>query len=96
MAGVCPPDERSTRVTARYSASRMRQGFSAILSRVTRHGDHIVLNRRGKDVAVLIPVDDYAWFRALEDRLDLDAIRKSKAEPRSNVDWEDLKAELGL
>ena len=80
----------------RYSASHVRQEFSEILNRVTRRGDHIILNRRGKDVAVLMSVEDYARLRALEDRLDLEAIRTSKAEPGENVDWDDLKAELGL
>lgn len=51
---------------------------------------------RRKEEAVLVSLDDYARLRELEDREDLEAMRKSKAVRGKIVDWEDLKAECGL
>jgi prevent-host-death family protein len=80
----------------RISASELRRDTAEALNRVAYARDRIVLHRRDKDVAVLISMEDYALLRDLEDRADLEAIRKSKAKPGKNVLWEDLKAECGL
>lgn len=80
----------------RLSASDLRKDTAEALNRVAYGGDRIVLHRRDKDVAVLVSMEDYALLKELEERMDLEAIRKSKAEPGENVDWEDLKEECGL
>jgi prevent-host-death family protein len=80
----------------RISASELRKDTAEALNRVAYGKDRIVLHRRDKDVAVLISMEDYTLLRDLENRLDVEAIRKSKAKKGKNVDWEDLKAECGL
>ena len=55
-------------------------------------GDH---QRRGKNVAALVPVDDLAILEALEDRLDLEAARQALKE-RGSVPWRQLKKHVGL
>ena len=80
----------------RISASELRKDTAEALNRVAYGKDRIVLHRRDKDVAVLISMEDYTLLRDLENRLDVEAIRKSKAKKGRNVDWEDLKAECGL
>jgi antitoxin Phd len=80
----------------RISASELRKDTAEALNRVAYGKDRIVLHRRDKDVAVLISMEDYTLLRDLENRLDVKAIRKSKAKRGKNVDWEDLKAECGL
>lgn len=80
----------------RLSASDFRKVAADALNRVAYAGERIVLHRRDRDVAVLISLADYALLRELEDRRDREAVRKSKAVPGPNVDWEDLKAESGL
>jgi prevent-host-death family protein len=80
----------------RISASELRKDTAEALNRVAYGKDRIVLHRRDKDVAVLISMEDYTLLRDLENRLDVEAIRKSKAKRGKNVDWEDLKAECGL
>jgi prevent-host-death family protein len=80
----------------RISASELRKDTAEALNRVAYGKDRIVLHRRDKDVAVLISMEDYTLLRDLENRLDVEAIRKSKAKKGRNVAWEDLKAECGL
>ncbi len=66
------------------------------LGRSTEEGNTVVIQVDGKDVAVLVPLEEYLQFRAWEDRMDLEAIQRSKSEPGENMRWEDLKAECGL
>jgi len=78
----------------RMAASDARNEFSDTLNRVSYKGERIVLHRRGKDVAALVPLEDLELLRELEDRVDLEAVRKALKEPR--VRWEEVKRELGL
>jgi prevent-host-death family protein len=79
----------------RLSASAVREEFSETLNRVAYGGERIVLERRGKDVAALVPVGDLELLERLEDHMDLDAARKALEEPGS-VSLDELKAELGI
>ena len=56
----------------------------------------VVVERRGKGVAAVIPVEDLELLEALEDRYDVEAARAALAEKGRNVSWKKLKAELGL
>lgn len=79
----------------RLSASKARQEFADTLNRVLYRGERIVLRRRGKDLAALIPMEDLELLRQLEDRLDLEAARRVLRE-KGVVSWKKLKADLGL
>jgi prevent-host-death family protein len=80
----------------RLSTSELRKDTADALNKVAYGGDRIALQRRGKDVAVIVSVEDYELLRALEDRADMETIRKIKAESGEEVLWDDLKKELGL
>lgn len=58
--------------------------------------DRVALQRRGKDVAVIVSVEDYELLKAVEDKADLDMIRKIKEEGGDDILWDDLKKELRL
>jgi len=78
----------------RIAASEAREQLATILNEVAFGGARILLHRHGKDVAALVPIEDFELLEALEDKMDLDAARKALAEKGSNVRWEDLKKEL--
>ncbi|HQG32507.1 MAG TPA: type II toxin-antitoxin system Phd/YefM family antitoxin [Deltaproteobacteria bacterium] len=80
----------------RISTSELRKDTADALNKVAYGGDRIALQRRGKDVAVIVSVEDYELLRAIEDKVDLETMRKIKEEPGEDVPWEDLKKELGL
>lgn len=44
---------------SRVSTTELRRRFSHYLQRVERDGEHLIITRYGKDVAALIPIDDY-------------------------------------
>ena len=79
----------------RLAASRVREHFSDTLNRVAYRKERIVLRRRGKDLAAVVPIEDFTFLEEVEDRLDLEAARKALKE-KGTVPWSKLKAELGL
>lgn len=82
----------------RLSVSDVRDDFAEVVNRVAYRGERIVINRRGKDIVAMVPVEDVAMLEALEDRVDITHARKALAEAKAKgtVHWDDLKAELGL
>lgn len=78
----------------------IRDNLADALNRVAYQGERIVLERRGKGVAVLVSMEDLALLEALEDREDAKAARKALAEMKrkggKGIPWEQAKAELGL
>jgi prevent-host-death family protein len=80
---------------SRIPATTVRDSFSETLNRVAYKGERIVLRRRGKDVAVLVPVEDLKLLEAIEDRIDVEEAKKSLRE-KGGIAWTKLKKELGL
>jgi len=84
----------------RMAASKARQDFSETLNQVAYKGKRILLHRRGKDVAALVPVEDLALIEKIEDRIDLEEAQKILAEMESGrtdpIPWDRVKKELGL
>lgn len=80
----------------RMNATAVREGLSDILNQVAYAKERVILNRRGKDVAALVSIDDLLLLQALEDKLDNEASAAALAEPGASVPWEQVKKELGL
>ena len=79
----------------RLTASSVRGAFAATLDRVVEGGERIVLDRRGKSVAALVPIEDLEFLRELEDQLDNEAAARAGTE-RGRIDWSALKRDLDL
>jgi prevent-host-death family protein len=79
----------------RLSATEARKSFFDTISRVAFAGERLIVARHGKDVAALVPIEDLAVLRALEDRYDLQAVKKSMKE-KGTIAWEKVKKDLGL
>jgi prevent-host-death family protein len=82
----------------RIPTSKARQDLSDLVNRVAFQGERVVLNRNGRDVAVLVSLEDLARLESLEDRLDyLDAekaLAQMKAKRRKPIPWETVKRKL--
>lgn len=79
----------------RVTVGKVRSEFADTINRVSYKGERIMIRRRGKDVAAIVPAQDLELLQAIEDRLDLDAAKKA-LKGRSGKSWAKLKAELGL
>jgi prevent-host-death family protein len=61
---------------ARVTASKARDGFPELINKVAYGGERIIVARRGRDVAVIIPIQD---LRLLERLSHLEQARQDGA-----------------
>jgi prevent-host-death family protein len=84
----------------RLAAHKACENFSDTLDRVADKGERIILHRRGKNVAALVPVEDLALLEELEDRLDVEDFRAAKEEwereGRQTIPLDEVVKELGI
>jgi prevent-host-death family protein len=83
-------------VSEGLSISEARDRLGEIVSRAQFGGEHTVLTRRGKPVAVVISIDELRELQALEDEADLAAVRAALAEPGPSIPHEQAMRELDL
>jgi len=76
-------------------ASKARTNFSDTLNRVAYRKERIVLRRRGKDLAAVVPIEDLAFLDQLEEHLDLEAAQLALKE-KGSIPWESIKKKLAL
>lgn len=79
---------------SKLTASEARENFSDILNRAAYGGERVIVHRGKKPLAALVPIEDFEILEQLEDRADLEEIRKRLKEP--TVPWSRIKKELGL
>ena len=79
----------------KLAATALRADLSDTLNRVAFGGERIELERHGKTVAALVSAEDLALLEALEDKVDLAAVRRALKE-RGRTRWATVKAGLGL
>jgi prevent-host-death family protein len=61
---------------ATITTVKARESFSKVLNRSAFGKERIILTRRGKGVAALVPLEDLALMEAAEDRQDAEEIRQ--------------------
>jgi prevent-host-death family protein len=78
----------------------LRANFADVINRVRYSRERVRLQRRGKDVAAIVPIEDLDLLELLEDRIDLIEARKALAEAKRKgqrpIAWEKAKRRLGL
>ena len=74
-----------------------RNEFSSVLNRAAFGKERVILQRRGKSIAAVVPMDDVMLLEALEDKLDIaDALASRKEAARKGTkSFAKLRAELG-
>jgi prevent-host-death family protein len=76
----------------------VRERLADLINRVAYSKDRIVLKRRGKDIAVIVSMEDLALLEELEDRLDAEeaqkALREFRASGEKAIPLDEIKLEL--
>jgi prevent-host-death family protein len=84
----------------RHSCAEAREHFEDLLDRAAKQKERVLLTRRGKPVAALVPIGDVGFLEAIEDLLDAEEFRRAKDEfERSGeaaIPWERIKAKLAI
>ncbi|MCI0444074.1 type II toxin-antitoxin system Phd/YefM family antitoxin [bacterium] len=88
-------------IVSKLKTSTVRDDFSEIINRVAYGKEHVILTRRGKDLAALVPADELDLFRSvlekLEDELDItEAKRRLSDKKQSRISYKVLRKEIGL
>jgi prevent-host-death family protein len=79
------------------SAGQAKAHFTEVVNRAAQGKERIMLTRRGKPLAAVIPVEDLEVIEAIEDAVDRDEIRKAlkEIEVEGVIPWEEVKRSLG-
>ncbi|MBI4441778.1 MAG: type II toxin-antitoxin system Phd/YefM family antitoxin [Acidobacteria bacterium] len=82
------------------TSNKVKETLPETLDRVAKNRERVIVRRRGKDVAAIVPMEDLAALEEMEDRLDAEDFRVAKKRWQrgglKTVPWDKLKAELGL
>ena len=80
------------------STVKARENFSDLVNRSAYGKERVVLTRRGKGIAAVVPIEDLNLLEAIEGRLDLEDIEKALADPENKraIPWDKVKKDLGL
>jgi len=83
---------------AKMSTVEARDRFSDLVNRAAFGKERVILTRRGRELAAVVPIEDIELLRRIEERIDLEEARAALAEVRrkGTVPWSRLKKELGL
>ena len=82
-------------MSSKVTASATRQNFSDIVNRAAYGGERIIVHRRKKPVAAVVPIADLELLEKMEDEIDLRAARDALKDPRT-IPWETIKKKLRL
>jgi prevent-host-death family protein len=99
ISGGFDRPRRGANLMTCISTVEAREKFSEVVNRAAFGQERIVLTRRGKALAAVVPIEDLKWMEELEDRLDIEEARAALKEDREQggrVSLEQLAAELGL
>ncbi len=85
---------------AKIAVIDARKDLADILNRAAYGKERVVLTRRGKDVAAIVPMDDLNILEAIEDHMDVTESEKILARVRAGseqvVSLEEVKAKYQL
>jgi prevent-host-death family protein len=83
--------------TTYVSTIDAKEEFSELVNRVSHNKERIILTRRGKEIAAIVPLEDYYHLQKSQNKNDLDEAIEALQEARSqgSITLEDFKAEIG-
>jgi len=77
------------------NSTNARKSFSNLLNESGFGGRRIVVTRKGKAVAAMVPIEDLEAIQALEDQKDADEAERILSDSeREFIPWEQAKREL--
>ena len=84
--------------TSSINTAEAKEQFADLINRVVHSNEHIILTRRGKEIAAIVPIDDLRLILQAQDRQDLrEAVDSLKdARHAGSLTLEQLKEQLGV
>jgi antitoxin Phd len=83
-------------MSRKLSTTQIRSRLSTAVNQAAFGGERIILERHGKPIAAVVPIEDLRLLEEIEDKADIAAIRKARKEKGPLVPLSQVKKELGL
>ena len=84
----------------RLNVVELKNSLGAVLDRAEQQGERTIVQRRGKDAAAVISIEDLKLFEKLieeaEDRIDVEAAIAALAESDERIPLEEFRRRQGL
>lgn len=83
--------------TTSVNIAEAKEDFTELVNRASHHKERIIISRRGKDIAAIIPLEDLQLLLSTQDKLDLDEAVEALKETRElgTIPLDQLKTETG-
>jgi prevent-host-death family protein len=83
--------------TISMTTIQAKEDFSELINRVSHNKERVILIRRDKEIAAIIPIEDFALLQTSLDKNDLQEAAEALKEARQlgTISLDDLKAEIG-
>lgn len=83
--------------TTTINTLEAKEQFTDLINKVAHHGERIILTRRGKEIAAIIPVEDLQLLLETQDKHDLRDATEALKEARNlgTVTLEQIKEDTG-
>jgi prevent-host-death family protein len=88
------PDEPGS--DTQVSVSEAREAFADLINRAAYRHERVLISRRGRAIAAIVPIEDVEALERLEDEYDLKAVEEALAEGGEPIPWEQIERELEL
>jgi prevent-host-death family protein len=74
-----------------------KEEFSELINRVSHNKERIILTRRGKEIAAIVPLEDFLQLEQKQNKNDLEAAVDALQEARSRgtITLDEFKDEIG-
>jgi prevent-host-death family protein len=89
-----PSDEHSS---GHIGVSEARESFAELVNRAAYGHERVLVARRGRPIAAIVPIEDVELLERFEDQFDVELVREALADPENadSIPWGQVEAELG-
>jgi prevent-host-death family protein len=83
--------------TTSINTADAKEEFSELINRVVHNKERIILTRRGKEIAAIVPLEDLYMLQKSQSRNDLEEAVSALQEARNQgtITLDDLKEKIG-
>lgn len=83
--------------TTHVSTIDAKEEFSDLVNRVSHYKERIILTRRGKEIAAIVPIEDLLHIQTKQNQVDLSEASEAFQEARSQgtISLDELKEKIG-
>ena len=83
-------------MVTKISTADARKNFADIVNKVAYGKESIILTRWGREIAVLVSIDELELLQQIEDYIDIEDAKKALQDPGENILAEEVWKQLGL